>query len=71
MIAVADHAPDVTTPFAKLIPEILDVFVDATLIVPPMKALPVIAKPPRTCNEPVVVEVDCILPPTETPVPVN
>jgi len=39
--------------------------------VPPIKALPVIPKPPQTKREPVVDDDEFIFPPIDTPVPVN
>jgi hypothetical protein len=45
--------PTVTTPFAKLTPEMTEVLVDSTLIVPPIKALPVTPRPPDTVIAPV------------------
>lgn len=49
------HAPTFIAPLRKLIPEITDALVDATFIVPPINALPVIPNPPVTVNAPVVV----------------
>ena len=49
------QAPAVITPFAKLIPEITERLVEATFMVPPMNAFPVMPIPPDTVNAPVVV----------------
>ena len=49
------HAPTVIAPFAKLIPDMTDILVDAILIVPPINAFPVTPNPPVTVNAPVVV----------------
>ena len=39
--------------------------------VPPINALPVTPNPPLTYNDPDLVDVELIFPPTETPDPVN
>ena len=48
MIVDPDQVPDVIIPLVNETFEILETLVDATLIVPPMKALPVIPIPPLT-----------------------
>ena len=50
-----------TIPLVKRTFEILDVLVDGTFIVPPIKALPANPNPPLTAKAPVDVEVETVL----------
>ena len=53
---MAFQAPAVIAPLAIDTPEITEGLADSTFIVPPIKALPVIPKPPKTVNAAAVFE---------------